>query len=597
MRKNVASQVIGCSMVSASDGSAFTGAVTVYVTGDGGTQAAGSVGSGACTHEGNGFHTYAPAQAETDYAHVAFTFTGTGAIPATVQVYPSFPQTGDTFARLGAPAGASVSADVAAVKAETALIVADTNELQTDWVNGGRLDLLLDAVSLETTLTAMKGATFDGATDSLEALRNRGDSAWITATGFATPTNITAATGITLAAVTHTGAVIPTVTTLTGHTAQTGDSFARIGATGSGLTSLASAANLSTVAGYIDTEVASILAAVDTEVAAIKAKTDNLPAAPAAVGDIPTAAAVADAVWDEAIAGHAGAGSAGLALSGASAPSAATVADAVWDEVLSGHAGVGSTGAALSAAGGSGDPWSTALPGAYGAGTAGQIIGDYIDAAISGITAGSGLDAAGVRAAVGLASANLDTQLGAIVTDTGTDLPATLATIAGYLDTEISAIKAQTDLIPASPASTTNITAGTITTVTNLTNAPTSGDLTATMKTSIGTAVAASAVASVTGSVGGNVAGSVGSLATQARADVNAEVLDVLATDTVAELAAVPAATSSIRERIGWLFALARNKITQTGTTTTLRNDADAASIATSTTSDDATTGTRGEWT
>lgn len=35
-------------------------------------------------------------------------------------------QTGDAFARLGAPSGASVSADVAAVKAETALIVEDT---------------------------------------------------------------------------------------------------------------------------------------------------------------------------------------------------------------------------------------------------------------------------------------------------------------------------------------------------------------------------------------------------------------------------------------------------------------------------------------
>lgn len=64
----------------------------------------------------------------------------------------------------------------------------------------------------------------------------------------------------------------------------------------------------------------------------------------------------------------------------------------------------------------------------------------------------------------------------------------------------------------ATLASTTNITAGTITTVTNLTNAATSGDFTATMKTSIGTAVAASAVASVTGNVGGNVVGSVGSV-------------------------------------------------------------------------------------
>ncbi len=56
----------------------------------------------------------------------------------------------------------------------------------------------------------------------------------------------------------------------------------------------------------------------------------------------------------------------------------------------------------------------------------------------------------------------------------------------------------------ATLASTTNITAGTITTATtatNLTNAPTNGDFTAVMKTSIGTAVAASAVASVTAPV------------------------------------------------------------------------------------------------
>lgn len=148
MKLNTAGQKIGAQMVTATDGSAFTGAVTVSVTGDAGTQATGSVGAGACTHEGNGYHTYAPAQAETNYALIAFTFTGTGAIPATVQVETSFPQTGD--------------------------------------------------------------------------------------------------------------------------------SFALIGATGSGLTSLASAANLAIVAAYVDTEVAAILAAVDTEVAAIKAKTDQL---------------------------------------------------------------------------------------------------------------------------------------------------------------------------------------------------------------------------------------------------------------------------------------------------------------------------------
>lgn len=87
MQKNVAGQRIGVQMVSASDGTAFTGSVTVYVTGDAGSQAIGSVGSGVCTHEGNGYHSYAPAQSETNFDLIAFTFTGSGAVPVTVQVY------------------------------------------------------------------------------------------------------------------------------------------------------------------------------------------------------------------------------------------------------------------------------------------------------------------------------------------------------------------------------------------------------------------------------------------------------------------------------------------------------------------------------
>jgi hypothetical protein len=53
------------------------------------------------------------------------------------------------------------------------------------------------------------------------------------------------------------------------------------------------------------------------------------------------------------------------------------------------------------------------------------------------VTGGSGLDAAGVRAAVGLASANLDTQL---------------AAIDDAVDTEVAAIKAKTDNLPTDPA-------------------------------------------------------------------------------------------------------------------------------------------------
>ena len=579
MKKNVASQVIGAQMVSASDGSAFTGSVTVYVTGNGGTQAVGTVGSGACTHEGNGFHSYAPAQAETNYDHIAFTFIGTGAVPATIQVYTAFPQTGDSFSRLGAPAGASVSADIATIDSNVDAILVDTS------------------TTLENHLTGMKGATFDTSTDSLEAIRNRGDAAWITGggggitqmlnvqpiipssidlantatvrlglillnalddlpstaeitpgtisierkayggtswtavvtdaamseqagmvyydevfdtgTGYALndsirvtfksvsitadantyevvgasgimfqtsiraqyPANfkdfsISLGTGLVgvinnydkfdyeiagtktklddlnditasqvndqvdialadihldhLLAVDYDPASKPGVATALlneliesdagvsrytanaleqapaggGGTADwTADERTAIrailGIPGSGTTPADPTAGIldtirdavGVVDGVVDTilidtnelqtdwanggrldnildarasqtSVDTLTTYVDTEVAAIKAKTDNLPASPAATGDIPSAASVADAVWDEAMAGHLSAGT---------------------------------TGNALNAAGSSGDPWSTLLPGAYGAGTAGKIIGDNINAPLNTI--------------------------------------------------------------------------------------------------------------------------------------------------------------------------------------------------------------------
>lgn len=99
------------------------------------------------------------------------------------------------------------------------------------------------------------------------------------------------------------------------------------------------------------------------------------------------------------------------------ADASAEIADQVWDEVLSGHLTAGTTGAALNAAGSAGDPWSTAIPGAYGAGTAGKILGDNINATISSRASQTSVD-----------------------------------TVDDFLDTEIAAIKAKTDLIPSAPA-------------------------------------------------------------------------------------------------------------------------------------------------
>lgn len=148
MRRNVSGQFVGAQMVSASDGSAFTGSVTVYVTGDAGTQAVGSVGSGACTHEGNGFHSYAPAQAETNYTHVAFTFIGSGAIPATVQIYPTA-YDANGRADLGAISGTAVSTSSAQLGVNV------VNAAGTAWGSGA-----ITAASIASNaITAAKIAT------------------------------------------------------------------------------------------------------------------------------------------------------------------------------------------------------------------------------------------------------------------------------------------------------------------------------------------------------------------------------------------------------------------------------------------------------
>ena len=68
-----------------------------------------------------------------------------------------------------------------AIKAETALILVDTG------------------TTLEAHLTDIKGGTFSGATDSLEAVRDRGDAAWTTGAGGTPPQLLQSTTIATLA--------------------------------------------------------------------------------------------------------------------------------------------------------------------------------------------------------------------------------------------------------------------------------------------------------------------------------------------------------------------------------------------------------------
>lgn len=270
------------------------------------------------------------------------------------------------------------------------------------------------------------------------------------------------------------------------------------------VSSRASQASVNTVDDFLDTEIASILstlgtpagasvsadiAAVKSETASILTDTAEIGAAGAGLTAVPWNSAwgsqIAGSVWDAATATYGSAGSYGLLIEtnldaqvstvGGGSLTEAGIADAVWDEILSGHAGVGSTGAALSAAGGSGDPWSTALPGAYGSGTAGNIIGSMIDAAISSRAS---------QASVDTVDDLLDTEIAAIKSDTGAILADTnelqtdwanggrldlildarasqtsVDTVDDFLDTEIAAIKAKTDNLPADPADASDIAA------------------------------------------------------------------------------------------------------------------------------------------
>lgn len=179
MRKNVSSQVIAFQMVSTTDGSAVTsGTPAVYVTIDGGTQA---TGTGTATHKGYGQWTYAPSQAETNGNHVAFTMELSGAVCQCVQVYPVSYDPTDAV-RLGMTALPNAAPEDAG-----GLVISSSGD------NGDIDDLTTNAATTASRLTAARAGYLDN---------------------------------------------------LNGHTPQTGDSFARIGANGSALTDLATSSQV-----------------------------------------------------------------------------------------------------------------------------------------------------------------------------------------------------------------------------------------------------------------------------------------------------------------------------------------------------------------
>jgi len=93
-------------------------------------------------------------EAGIDWANVGSPTTVVGLTGTTIKTATDVEtDTQDIQTKIGTPA-VSLAADLVVIDdfldTEVAAILADTNELQTDWVNGGRLDLLIDAIKAKT---------------------------------------------------------------------------------------------------------------------------------------------------------------------------------------------------------------------------------------------------------------------------------------------------------------------------------------------------------------------------------------------------------------------------------------------------------------
>ena len=208
-----------------------------------------------------------------------------------------------------------------------------------------RLALRSDAATTTDCATELTELNADGGsgagayantTDAQEAIRDQGDSAWITATGFAEPgdemdlidaPNATAITAIQ-DGLAQTGADSDTLETLSDQ-----------------IDLQATSAALATAQADLDNpgQYKADVSALALEATAQSILTDTGTTLPTDIAALPTASENADQVWEEAIADHSGT--------------------------------AGSTAEALNAAGAAGDPWNTELPGAYTTGKAGYIIG------------------------------------------------------------------------------------------------------------------------------------------------------------------------------------------------------------------------------
>lgn len=295
-------------------------------------------------------------------------------------------QSGDNFARIGAPAGASVSADIAAVKTDSGNLISRLGAFTGSGVNtvlGFFKALLSKAASTPSDV----GGTFDATTDSTEAIRDRGDAAWITATGFSTLDAAGVRAAVGLASANLDTQLLP-LAKLDGMT-EVGvgsPTYFRWKAT-----ALESAPAAPTVVQIADEVQTRTIAAVTV----VNGLASNVLTAASTAADfvselqsgLATAAALAAVQSDVDVMQLLTDKLEAMIESGLGSPSYYRfkngALEATWDVALGQHVASGTTGNALNTASSGADPWSTALPGAYSAGEAGYILGTNLDAQVS----------------------------------------------------------------------------------------------------------------------------------------------------------------------------------------------------------------------
>ncbi len=200
-----------------------------------------------------------------------------------------------------------------------------------------------------------------------------------------------------------------TVTTYTGNTPQTGDAFARIGAAGAGLTAIDLPDQTMNITGNIT---GNLSGSVGSVTGAVGSVTGNVSGT---IGGL-TAAALKDFFDTDSATTYASAVAGSVVKeiadnAGGSSLTAGDIADAVWDEDATAHQTQGSFGQAI------GDP---------------------------------GADTDTLWA---LANTNLDAAVSTRASQASVD------TVDDFLDTEIAAIKAKTDNLPADPADASDVAA------------------------------------------------------------------------------------------------------------------------------------------